>query len=214
MRLAIQTNVADLAKDLEDLARKQVPFATALALTRTAQDVRGHLRETLGDYFVTRNKWVAGSMQMTKATKATLEAHAGTVYEPMALQDEGGQKTGKDGGTVAVPVAARADETKRTTPATWPGRLAKKRDFFLATFGDGVVGKASDGSGGVGIFQRIGRRAEKKHLKLWWLIEPEVHVEPRWPFEDLARATVERELVDNFWSAMEQAMATAHPRTG
>jgi hypothetical protein len=212
MDFSVTTNFDDIARTLDDVARTQVPFATALALTRTAQDIQGHLQGTLSDYFTTRGRWVERSIRIDKATKATLTSRVGTLYEPMRAQAEGGTKDGKGGGSVAVPIAARADESQKTAPSKWPGKLAQKRDFFLAPFGNGVVGAASDGSSGVGLFQRIGRRREKKRLKLWWLIEDEVKIEPRWPFEQLARETVEREVVTNFWSAMETALATAKPR--
>lgn len=210
MRVAVTTNIEQLAKDLDDLAKRQVPFAIALALTRTAQDARTGVVSSLPESFEIRNTWVERSFRVTKATKGhDPVAIMGSLYEPMALQAEGGVKEGERGKDVAVPVAARASEGDVTRPASWPGRLAKKRDFFVAPFGGGIVGAASDGSGGVGLFQRVGRRREKKRLKLWWLIEPEVKVEPRWAFEAISRAAIEGALVDNFWAAMEQAVATA-----
>lgn len=207
--LSVVTNIEEVAKQIQGDARDQVPFAIALALTRTAQDVQRELQATLGDYFTTRGTWVGRSMKIDKAKKGPApEAVAGSVYAPMALHTEGGEKSGRGGDDVAVPIAARADPAKRTTPATWPGALAKRGDFFLAPFGGGVVGAASDGSGGIGLFQRVGRDRDRKRLKLWWLLEPEVQIKPTWPFDELARDVVERELVDNLWSAMEQALAT------
>lgn len=202
MRFAIRTNVADLAKDLDDLAKKQIPFATALALTNAAKDVRRHLRDTLTDYFTVRGQWVPRSIQIDQANKKDAAPHAivGTLYEPMALQAEGGEKRGRAGHDVAIPMAARGSNSDRTTPSQWPGNLLKKKGFHLVEMDNSRVG--------------VVQSFKKAPDKLWWLLVPEVRVEPRWPFEKLAREEVERELVDNFWAAMERAVATARPRTG
>ena len=210
MKMSLTTNIEKLAKDLDDLAKRQAPFAIALALTRTAMDARSAAVDSLPEAFEIRNNWVERTFRITKAQKGhNPMAIMGSTYEPMALQAEGGTKTGAGASDVAVPIAARADESAVTKPASWPGRLAKKRDFFVAPFGGGLVGKASTGASGVGVFQRIGRRRERKHLRLWWLIEPKVVVAPRWAFEKITQTAVQLALVDNFWAAMEQAVKTA-----
>lgn len=194
MRLHITTNIAKLAKEIDHDARDQVPFAIALALTRTAKDVQQRLVGTLGDFFQVRGTWVARSIRIDKAKKGPAPfAVVGSLYEPMELQAEGGEKTGK--GDVAVPVAARADKTAKTSPAKWPGQLLTRKGFFLRESPEGAA-----------IYQRIGRGG--RNLKLWWLLEPSVEVEPRWPFEGIAEETVQREVADNFCAAMEQALRT------
>ena len=125
LSLSVKTNAAEIAKQVEGMA-DQMPFATALALTRTAQDVQARLKATLGQHFTIRSNWVAGSIRYRPAQKGPSPvAYVGSVYDPMALQAEGGQKEGKGGGDVAVPLWARRDLGQRTKPGQWPGRLAK-----------------------------------------------------------------------------------------
>lgn len=213
LTMSVKTNAAEIAKQVEGMA-DQMPFATALALTRTAQDVQARLKATLGDHFTVRNNWVAGSIRYRPAVKSPSPvAYVGSVYEPMALQAVGGEKEGKAGGDVAVPLWARRDLAQVTKPGQWPGRLAKRKQFFVAPFqrepfrvGRGVVEE------GVGLFQRIGRRAGRKHLRLWWTLEDRVTVPPRWPFGEESTTTVRAEFADHFWAALEQARATAKPR--
>lgn len=211
--IRVRHNLAELAKGLDDLTKRQLPFAIALALTRTAQDVRDRLQGGIPRYFTERSSWVRRSIQMDMADRKDPDPSAvvGSLYPPMALHAEGGPKTGSEG--VAVPVWARPKETDRTRPAKFPGRLAKKPDFFIAPFqrapfrvGRGAVEE------GVGLFQRVGKRGDKRHLKLWWTLRDSVQIKQDWPFEGDAVAVVEAELIDNFWAALEQARATAKPR--
>lgn len=214
LSLSVSTNAASFEKEFREFA-DQIPFATALALTRTAQDVQGYLRGHLDEHFTIRSNWVRNSIRYRPAKKGPAPvAYVGSVYEPMALQVEGGQKAGSGGKDIGVPMWARRDLTATTKPSSWPGRLAKKRDFFVAPFSRAPfgVGPAAKGEDGVGVFQRIGRKAGKKHLRLWWVIAQSVTLEPRWPFAEEAEATVRSEFVDHFFAAMEQARATARKR--
>lgn len=56
-------------------ARKQVPFATALALTKTAQAAQGAVRQEMTRVFDRPTPWILNSTYVKPATKANLEAH-------------------------------------------------------------------------------------------------------------------------------------------
>lgn len=211
--IGMKLDIDKFEREVDDATRRQIPFALALTLTRTAQDARDYVRQHLEAHFYVRGSYVPRSFQATPAKKSDREPAAiiGSLYEPMALHAEGGEKTGSRG-TVGVPVWARATKDDRTRPSRFPQRLAKRENFFLAPFsrtpfrvGRGVM------ADGVGLFQRIGRKKGKRHLKLWWTLHTEVDIGPDWPFENEVRAAVESELVDNFWAAMEYARATAKP---
>lgn len=209
--VGLNFDIKQFEREVDDATRRQIPFALALTLTRTAQDARDYVRQHLEAHFYVRGSYVPRSFQATPAKKSDREPAAivGSLYEPMALHAEGGTKTGS-GGRVGVPVWARATKEDRTRPKKFPKHLAKREDFFVAPFsrtpfrvGRGV---APDG---VGLFQRIGRRQDKRHLKLWWTLHTQVEIKQDWPFEEEVRAAVESELVDNFWAAIEYARATA-----
>ena len=214
LSMSVVTNAAQVAAEVEGFA-DQIPFATALALTRTAQDVQSALKARLAEHFTIRSNWVAGSIRYRPAKKGINPvAYVGTVYEPMADQVEGGTKTGKGGKDVAVPVWARRDKSASTKPGQWPGKLAKRKNFFVAPFSTGPfgVGRAAKTEEGVGLFQRIGRGKGKRHLRLWWTIRPSVKIEARWPFREEATASIGEEFAPNFWAALERARATAKPK--
>ncbi len=167
--IIVRTDLEKLIKDLDDLTKKELPFATARALTKTAQEVRDKLRGQLDEHFTTRNKWVERSIQIDAANKRDHEpvARVGSLYEPMSDHVEGGTKEGKDGRSVGIPVWARPTAEDRTRPSQFPGKLAEKSAFFVAPFsrGDFKVGAGVSSPDGVGVFQRLGKYRKKRKPK-------------------------------------------------
>jgi hypothetical protein len=53
---------------------KQVRYASALALTRTAQDAQEQVRRQLPNRFIMRSQWVPKGIRIQRATKANLES--------------------------------------------------------------------------------------------------------------------------------------------
>lgn len=227
VQIIVRHNLAAVARDLDALAKRELPFAIALALTRTAQDVRDRLRASLPNYFTVRSTWIEKSIQITRAEKKDPDpaAHVGSLYLPMALHAEGGEKTGPQG--VAIPVGARPSAADRTKPTEFPGRLAGRPNFFIAPFSRDPF-RIGPGGSEMGVFERmamasgsfgpVAMRSRKRHsraaqaprhLKLWWTLEHDVQIKKDWPFFAESIVVVDAELLDNFWAAMEQARRTA-----
>lgn len=85
----IQIDTRQLERDvarLTDEMRKQVPFATALALTRTAMVARDALKKEIATTFDNPTPWIKRSAEMERATKATLTAAVG-------IRDKGARAT-------------------------------------------------------------------------------------------------------------------------
>lgn len=235
VRHGIRTNLEEVAKDIGDIERTQLPFAIALALTRTAQDVRDELRATLADHFTVRSNWVAKSLQIDKAEKKDADpaARVGSLYLPMALHDIGGEKTGSKG-RVGIPVAARANDEDVTKPNTFPKKLEKRPNTFIAPFERAPfrLGQGPE----TGVFERVpmrhgsygpvakgrwgarhskaaglgrgGKIVQPRFLKLWWTLEDDVKIRAEWPFEKTGVQVADASLIDHFWAAMEYAMRT------
>lgn len=77
IRIDVSDNIKEVTKQLDDLARKQVPFATARALTATGRDVRQGLTNTMGSVFASPTSFVMRSPFSTVATKAKPEVTVG-----------------------------------------------------------------------------------------------------------------------------------------
>ena len=83
-KLSIKSDLKDLTAHLSRIQRQQIPFASALAITKTAQDVRTDLYQNMLKVFdapvayaVPRNikePKQRGSLYLVKATKKNLEA--------------------------------------------------------------------------------------------------------------------------------------------
>lgn len=72
--LEIKTNTDAVLKLLEELPRNQIPFATALALTRTAQKVHEEIKRKLPSIYDRPTPWTVGGMYVKPARKNALSA--------------------------------------------------------------------------------------------------------------------------------------------
>ena len=226
VRISLRHDLGKAAKDFDDVAKRQVPFALALALTRTAQEVRDQLRSTLGAHFTVRSKWVERSLQIDRAEKRDADptARVGSLYLPMGLHAVGGTKKSRQG-DVAIPVGARPTDEAVTKPNLFPSKLTARPNFFIAPFSrtpfkvgagteTGVFERQAMGAGMQGpVAMRSRKRHSKaaqspRHLKLWWTLEDDVRIRAEWPFEKTGIGVVDASLTDNFIAAMEQAMST------
>lgn len=73
MQISIKTNFPDVQRRLDQL-QKQTKFALAVALTRTAQDVRDDVRKEMRRAFDRPTAFTLNSLYLTRATKNKLEA--------------------------------------------------------------------------------------------------------------------------------------------
>lgn len=82
----VSDNIKDVTRGLDDLARRQVPFATAKALTNTAKAALAELQREIKSVFDRPTPFITKSPFMTPATKSKLEATVG-------VRDIGGRMT-------------------------------------------------------------------------------------------------------------------------
>ncbi len=197
VELAVDFNLAEYQRNVSDFVERQIPFATALALTRTAQDAQKALKEHLPHEFQIRSKWVQGGIRIRRANKRNLEAQVGSRDKFMALQAEGGEKRGKGAKDVAVPMGARKKPHMKTTRAKWPGRLLQKNRHFIATME----------SGKAGIFRR--RTKKRFPIELMYSFERAVKVLPRYRQHIIVEAIVGKRWAPNAVAALERAVKTA-----
>jgi hypothetical protein len=176
----------------------QLGFASALALTRTAEEYNREEASALPQYFTVRNSWVSKGFRVDRASKRNLVATAFHKDPFMGLQATGGTKTPSAGKkTVAVPVIGGARRTlQSTTPRSkWPGRL--KGSFVITTpKGDKLVA-VRQGKRGRRKKRKIAfnfatdRRAKGQkdpRVRVMYLLESSVRMRKRWPYADVGHA--------------------------
>ena len=169
---------------------KQIRYASAVALTKTAQDAQKEVRRQLPTRFIMRSKWVPKGIRTKMATKNSLESKVRVIDDFMALQEIGGD------GETSVPIGARPKPTSRTPPNKWPGALLKKPKHF--------IGPIESGSDEMVLWRRRYKK-KSRPLKLMYVFEDRVKIKPRFKFME----TVERVGLDRFMIRFEEALTRA-----
>lgn len=202
--LKIDLELSPALRALDDLRRRQIPFATALALTRTAQAAQRELRSDLPHRFDIRNDYLSRGTVIQSATKATQEAavywrapggESRRSFAKLLSRQEVGGTTRPKGRHTAIPV-----NVKRTGGGLIPSR--SKPRAILARKGGFVRPIA----GGEGIFQRTSRKA--KPILRYALREEPLRYAPRWDFRGTASDVARRVFAREFSAAFAKALAT------
>lgn len=203
LRVTVQSNAVQLAGKLDAVATEQIPFASALALTRLAQGGQRTERGRLSQVFTIRNTFVSRGLQIRTASKKDwplMSAEIGTRDEFMARQALGGTKTGRDGGQLAIPLAARPTPMTITKPSQWPGPLLRSGKAFLRTIRTGPL------AGRAAVLQRTG---QGRDVRVMYYVAPSVKVRKRWPFVEQVSTLVQARYDKEFGEALAQAIASA-----
>jgi hypothetical protein len=201
--ITIRSNAADVAKRLGHAA-DQIPFAMALALTRTAKLAQADVIEKLPDSFEIRTPWIAKGIRVKPARKSDLAAGAEvwTKDRFLALHLEGGDRVPFSPGKDAVPSeGARPRKRDLTRKRVYPGMLLKPA-------GRGYL--VNIGNGSIGVFRRKGK-GEKSKTTLFWVLSKRIDVKADWPFAAQIDATVGRELPEQIVVGIADALRTRRP---
>lgn len=199
MRIEVTSDVERVIRAFDNLSSKQIPFALARALTRTAQDAQKDVREDLPRKFTLRNNWVSSGIRIKAATKALPAAEIGSLEPFMARQETGGIRTPRSHRRIAVP----AGGVKRTGK----GMIAKSQRPAALKGKPGVFLMRSKSGGGAGIVRRQGK-ARLPLQFLYWL-KAGVTIKPRFGFQGTTGTSVRRAFGPNFIAAIGEAMRTA-----
>lgn len=223
--MKITVDTAAFAARLNATEQRQLPFAIALALNHTANDVQAAVRATLPQRFTIRSSVTLNffnrMIKIATADRATKQVHAVTVGIAGPASGSIGAEAQKAallarhelGGVHTAPVFFLPAPGLRTASsnipkALYPVNLGLTQRKLIAG------GSAAGGSQGkrrtyvvpgVGIFQRI----SKDETDLLWLFRQRITLKPRLGFTTTATATIETRWIPNFAAAFAQAISTA-----
>ena len=195
IQFSVKSDIDAAIRQVEAKFRNQVPFATAKALTRTAQDVQRAIVDQLPAVFDRPTPFTMRGVGITYATKATLTSRVflrDIQREYLQLQVTGGVELPKK---VALVVPAGIDLNAY-------GNLPRNKVKSLLARKDVFSGRVR-GVGG------IWQRTANGGLKLLIAYEPKATYRRRFPFGAIARETIERRILPNFRAALAQAIGTA-----
>ena len=186
---------------LDDARRNQIPFATALALTKTAQSAQKRIRRELPERFTIRNRFLERNVRIQAATKRRPEAailwkppaSRSSFSKALALQETGGTRKPK-GRTIALPRGVKRGKGGTIGKAQRPARVLQRKNVFI-----------QDAKGGAAIFRRVGRGRPRL---LYYLTRRPARIDARWEFRETARDEARRVFKREFGRAFARALAS------
>jgi hypothetical protein len=199
VRFHVRFDLRSFERAMSDVAERQTPFATALALTWTAQDAQAVLRGGLERHFTIRDRWTARGIRIEPAKKRQLSAAVGSVDSYMERQVEGGTKSALDAADLAVPLGIRKHPKQRTGRSRWPGALLQRPGHFVAPLPGG--GKR------LAVYRR--RTKKRFPLDVLYVFHRSVRVTARWPLERIVERVVSDRWAANAERAFTRAIRTA-----
>lgn len=192
---------------LDNLQKKQLPFAVANCLTQTAKQASDENKKHLRSVFTLRNDWTERGMTFKPAKKTdrspTALVIAGRPY--LDLQEFGGDKVAHNGHKyIAVPMrTAMGISNNQLIPASLrPANLIASGKGFIVDTRDGrhfLFVRAGFGSG---------KRRYETIVPAYVLVN-EVHVKSVLDFQKITRDYAVAHLASNFADAFDLAMRTA-----
>ncbi len=178
---------------------KQIPFATALALTRTAKEVQREEIVHIRTAFTIRGSWLREGgrfgVGITPATKENLVAVVESRAPWLEAHEEGTTRT-PEGSHFAIPQKdIRRTETQVIARSQRPKAL--KRAFKVETMRGVPL-----------LLQRVGR-GKRSILRVMYQLTGRARIVPRLRFIETGKAVVERAWQRIFSEALERAIRTA-----
>ncbi len=217
---------------IERLFADQLPFATSLALNRTAKAVQQAIRAHLAEAFTIRRPWVLQGITIPRfSDKRDVPMTVSVAIDPqrafLAKFEAGGLKRGSATLPIAIPTTALRASFSAVPPlAFYPKnlRLVARRgatEILPAqshvtrrgvtqiqgkqrTF---VLDQTMFGVAVAGVYQRIGPGPHD--IRLLWSFKQQIPIPARLRFEATALATVEATWPRAYQAAWEQAVRTA-----
>lgn len=193
------TGIKEATRFLNDLQKRQIPFATAKALTDTANQARGEIVKHLQSTYTLRTPWYKPGtrygINVAIAKKNNLVAEVFTRAPWMARHEEGGLKL-PAGRNLAIP-SAFVKRTKREliSKANRPRNL---KNAFL------VRSK----SGQETLFQRVGR-GRNRTIRPMYFLERQAEIKPTLQFAEIAQKVGKERWKKIFAAALDFALRTA-----
>ena len=223
MILSVKADISRATRDLDNLARKQIPFAQAQAVNSLAAFVQQAEQKAIKATFPTATPFTVASVRVKRARKSdpTATVYIGQIIEPvLAPYITGGRHFLGSKRGILNPKAVNVNQF---------GNIAKGRLAALKGSSDVFIGsiKTKNGQTINGVFQRgnftVGKRRpggtpdkrkikpQRSRLKILIRFGDALTVTERLPWFETATGVVQANAYVAMQAAMTQALATARP---
>jgi len=194
--LNVKGTMKPLIKALSRAEKKQIPFATAMAINSTLFDIRAKEMKMTHAMLDRPTNTTAKGFRVKKATKQKPQGEvfiAPHVWEYMRYQVEGGRKTKADN----VLVSVRKDNLNKFGNIKGKKTNLIKRNQFVATI-----------KGTTAVWQKMGGKRNPK-LRMVVGIWDHADYSKRFPFYGIADQVAKKNFGKNFKREIARAMRTA-----
>lgn len=204
MQINVRTNISEISKKLDALAQRQIPFATAQALTAVARAVAAAEKAEIKKTFPTATPFTLASVGSRGARKTDLQA---TVFlkDITAMVLEPYEFSG------VHHLNSRALLNPKNVLLNQYGNLPRSKLATLKGKANVFVGQVKTKAGDVsGVWQRIApTKGKPGHLKLLIRFGDALPVKQHLEWRLTARQVVARTLEKEFGRALGRAIASA-----
>lgn len=196
--LEITADFDGFLKQLNDVERRQVPFAISLTLNETIDDVESNTRKRLPRVLDRPTPFTQRGLMTRKATKRRLLASVGfkriqSAY--LKFQEDGGERRPRRR-AIPIPVGQRLNKYGNMPRAAIKRLLARPGVF------------SGEVRGVAGIWQRKRTRGQRG-LKLLIAFKPRATYQPRLKFHEGALKTTRARIGINWRRSFARALKTA-----
>lgn len=193
MEIDVRTvGVKQLTRNLSRIQRRQIPYSTAVALTRTAQDIQRAEKAQMVKKLDRPTRNTVNSVRIKSATKTNLTARVFLLpwaSEYLRWQIFGGIRPVK----TAVPTSNARLNSYGNIPGRKTGLVKRKNQFAVK---------------GVGVFKRVGRGKQRKAVLEYAMVKNPQYGK-RWDFYRIADGVAANRFPKQFKKALDKALATA-----
>ena len=194
MEIIVKDNIKEFTRWLDEIHKKQIPFATSRALNDTAVDVQEAEVSVVKRVFRSLKTWwlkqQPTGIKVKFSNKQNLHARVFTDAYFAEIQEKGGTKKPRRARNLAIPTE-KVPKKYRTSHGA--KEMIEQRNKVFAT--------------PKGVFRRTGKRT----IQLLWSLSPVAIIKPRFPFHETAEQIALRRFNVHFPERLKQAIATAKP---
>ena len=194
MQIVVKDNIREFVAALNNIQRRQIPYATSRALNDTAIHAQEAVVSRIERIFNNRKKWwlkqqpTGIKVEFSRKNALTAAVYTNAYFTP--LQETGGIKKPKTARKLAVPTGKVPKKYYKAGGAR--EMLEANRKVFSTP---------------KGIYRRRGKK--RYPIEPLFTYTPTANVKPRLEFSETIERTVNRLFAVNFQNRLDQALANA-----
>ena len=187
MQISIRNNIRQVERGLSNVARREIPFATARAITQTLRDIERNMLKRMARVLDRPTRFTLKAWVIKRATKRKL---SGAIFAKdkqaayLTFAESGGVRT-PNGRALTVPTGRRLNRFGNVPRGGVRADIAKPKVFS---------GKPKGDQGPAGIYQRMGRGGRAWLKNLYVYTARTVYTKAPLKFGKTARRTAEKRL--------------------